>query len=327
MPSFPVRKRLLILPATVLALLISLEVTARTLHLDQREQVSIAVDASLTRLMSDGSAWGVDYLPRQFSLDDTGFDSYWGRCDFTAPGPRVLALGDSTTRQVGRLGPLPEDLDPIALGWPMLLKSHLRKDVQVCVIAEDGYHPFDQAILAERVARLWPPDLIVALWCDNDLDDEPARVMVREGDQMRIVLHNPFQRVWRPFQWPWLIQRSEAARFIGSRLGTLTGDAVDVPLDLPRERRVLDAIRRIDALPGELRAYHIPALQEDDQWGVVRTNGLAEQAGVPIFNIPLPQPRESLRILDADHIHPNRRGHELVAAAMVQGALQIVPPR
>lgn len=321
------RKRLLIPPLTLIVTGIALELTARALDLDDRESVSIAVDKNLTRLMPDGSDWGVDYLPRRFKLDETGFDSGWGRCDFTRPGPRVLALGDSTTRQVGASPDQPGVLDPPELTWPMLIAARLRADVQVCVIAEDGYHPVDQVIVAEHVAALWPPDLIVTLWCDNDLDDEVVRHRVDEGDQVRVVLHNPVLHAWPPIHWPWLFYRSEALRYVSSRIATTTGQILEVPSPLPRTRSVVDAIRRIDALPGELRAFHLPALQSDDSWGISRVNALADQSGVPIWTIPLPQPREHLRVVEADRIHENAKGHRLVAAKMLPVIATIVPPR
>jgi len=149
---------------TLLVTALALEGLARRMDLDARQRQAIRVDRQLLIAETPGApgaALGVDYLPRGFTLDEAGFTSAWGRCDFDHAGSTALVFGDSVTRQVG----LPADprfqADDPRLTWPALLKRALPAEWQLCVFAEDGYHPADYAAVAEVLVPTLQPELLL----------------------------------------------------------------------------------------------------------------------------------------------------------------------
>jgi len=325
------RKRALIIPSlTLLASLAAIELAARVLELDQlqREAIAVAAGANQGESWQDESsreAWlaavermGVDYLPDEFRLEDDGFHSRWGFCAFDFDGLTVLAMGDSTTRQTMiRLngvdyGDQPEDT------WPVLLGDELGPGVQVCVVAENGFHPRDLAMILDALQPRFEPAAVLALLCENDFDELPPRVRVEHGDAFVFYQAVPRRKVLAPLYHEWLYPRSEAYRFMHWRLSLLfPAWAAEVRIELDDALGVADAFRRMDDQPGELAMFYLPILEPQAATQDPRAAALARRAGVSIRPVNLPKPAVPFRRTDDDAVHLNQAGHQHVVDAML----------
>jgi lysophospholipase L1-like esterase len=293
----------------------------------QHEAIAIAADNSMgeTWHQAGSQAWlettealGVDYLPDDFVLEEGGYHSRWEFCDFDHEGPTILALGDSTTRQSMRIegearyGDQPEDT------WPKLLQARLGGDVQVCVAAENGFHPRDLAMMLAALQPRLEPDLVVALLCANDLIELAPRVRVRRGDALVFYRALPERLVIPAAYWYPLYVRSEAYRFLHWRLARLLpGLSGTIRVQLRDAFGTDEALRRLDAPPAELGVWFLPELGQDDEAVQAKVELLSTRSGVPIRAVPLPQPRERFRRTEDDPVHMNLEGHERVVDAML----------
>ena len=330
------RRTLVVPPLTLLASLVVVECAARALNTDQLQHEAIAVAAGRglgeTTRQRDASAWiettralGVDYLPDEFVLEEGGFHSRWGFCDFDHPGPTILAMGDSTTRQTmverdgQRSGDMPQNT------WPKILEQRLGGGAQVCVAAENGYHPGDLARLLEALQPRLEPELVLALLCDNDLMEIPARVRVERDDVFvfyRAVDHALVVAAW---YWYPLYVRSEAYRFLLWRTAlAFPGSAGEIDIELPDAIGVELALQRLDASSGELGVYFLPTLDDGSASLAPRLQELEELSGVIISAVVLPSPRSHYRRTPEDSVHMNSDGHRAVVDAMLPLALQVV---
>ncbi|MCB9765379.1 MAG: SGNH/GDSL hydrolase family protein [Alphaproteobacteria bacterium] len=303
------RWRWILVPAlTLITAAVGVEALARRMQLDQRQGTAIAV--ARHQLIAEfnwktGEAVGLDYVPRGFSADAEGFTSAWGRCDYAHPGPTLLALGDSTTRQTGHVGDLPSD-DP-RHAWPALLRQRLPEGWQLCAFAEDGYHPSDLAAFLEAVGPKLKPALVVALLCENDLQDELPRLVIERGD--RLALYQPAQErlAFAPLYVGPLYDASEAFRFLHFRLQDRFGHTRALPAPQAPARRYADAIRRLEADPSELALFYLPRLEDPPP---------SRTPGPPVHTLQLPTPLRALRREPDDPIHLNPAGQRAVADAM-----------
>lgn len=312
---------------TALLVLVAAEVLARHMRLDLRSGEAIAVASAGPKglharaggLGADGEP---DFLPRGFKRDAQGFDSGWGRCDFDHPGPTVLALGDSTTRQSARPGYQGQDSQPDDRSewtWPAQLSALLSPEVQVCVLAEDGYHPHDLALLAPEIIRRLQPVTTVYLMCSNDLQERPQRLMV-EIDEDWLSYHQApsYSLVWRPLYQPWLLKHSEAFRFAHHRLAQDSAWAIRIPLDVPYMQPV-PALQELERSSQQLQVFYLPEISEQQTADLQRRlEGIVQSSGVAIRPVQLPQPKQRFRRESWDTVHLNRDGHALVADAILQ---------
>jgi lysophospholipase L1-like esterase len=324
------RRRLLIVPPlTLVAVLAAVELTARFMDTDMLQHEAIAVAAGrglgetwheegTAAWLETAEALGVDYLPDEFELEEGGFHSRWGFCAFGFEGPTVLAMGDSTTRQSmverdgQRFGDVPQNT------WPMLLKSHLGPGVQVCVLAENGYHPGDLSRLLEGIQPRLEPDLVLVLLCENDLAEAPPRVRVDRGDAFvyyRAVAERP---VVPALYWYPLYLRSEAFRFLHWRLALAwPSRAGEIELTLRDTIGVDGALRSMEDQPGALGVYYLPLLDDAEPAQPPRLAELNRLAGIEVHPVVLPAPRAAYRRTDDDPVHMNLAGHQRVVEAVL----------
>jgi lysophospholipase L1-like esterase len=323
------RRTLIVPPLTLLAALVAVECSSRAMDTDRMQHEAIAIGAG----NSMGETWhqagspewlatteelGVDYLPDDFVLDDGGYHSRWPYCDFDHQGFTILALGDSTTRQSMKIedgvryGDLPEHT------WPALLEERLGEDVQVCVAAENGFHPRDLAMMLAALQPRLEPDLVLALLCENDLIELAPRVRVQRGDALVFYRAMPERKVVPSLYWYPLYVRSEAYRFLHWRLAmALPGIGGSIRVQLRDAFGTDEALRRLDATPGQLGIWFLPSLGDDDETLLANVERLSARSGVGIRTVPLPQPRARFRRTDDDPVHMNIEGHERVVDAML----------
>ncbi len=336
------KRWLIIPPLTLVATLAAVELAARGMSLDNRQHEAIAVSAGMglgeTWLDETHEDWmdtveelGVDYLPREFRLEDDGFQSRWGWCDFGFDGPSVLVLGDSTTRQSMAVEGGVKYGDLARHTWPALLQQELGRGVQVCVAAENGYHPRDQLRLLESLGARLEPAIALVLLCENDLAELSPRVGVRQDDALVFYRALPHRLIYQPLFWFPLYARSEAFRFLHWRLALAhPGQTSQIEVVLTDAFDVDEALRRMrDAVP-RLGVYFLPTLEDEGREELERRVAhVSERAGVPIQAVPLPAPLEQFRKEPSDDVHANLQGHErIVATALpqVRGWLQVESP-
>ncbi|MCB9742240.1 MAG: hypothetical protein H6741_35590 [Alphaproteobacteria bacterium] len=313
------RARVVLIPLlTSIALALSLEGVARVMHLDARQRQAIRVERSL--LIANmpgaaGAALGVDFLPRGFSLDAEGFTSVWGRCDYAYTGRSLLVFGDSVTRQVD-LPPGPGHLpDDPNFSWPSLLVHTLPGDWQLCVIAEDGYHPSDYAALARIIAPALEPALTLVQLCENDLVDliPPVAEPLPDGG---VALYSPISAylAYAPLYEARLFAASEAFRFLHWRLQAQLGQTREVPTTPPGRRPLSEALQALDALGAQI--FYVPALLHPPQAPSEPSWANVTRSGVSVTQLALPPPLTRLRHAHDDPVHLNHKGHAAVAEAV-----------
>ncbi len=280
------------------------EAYSRHAGLDRLQLERMPVAAQLVTPPPQLSA--VDYLPREFRLDAQGFDTAFGRCDLGWPGRTLLALGDSTTVQTTVDGQ-PEDHQG---SWPLLVGQALGPDWQICVLAEDGYHPSDLATLWQALDLDLQPDLAVLLMCSNDLVDRRPRSLVQEGGQTFLAWTPDQPVVWRQLWNPWLYQRSEAYRHFTWRMALATDDAARIPTQV-QGRPTGPALAALDdAL--DLLVFYLPDLVAG-QGAPPALARLAQEGGVEIQPVQTGADPEALRREPIDPVHLNEAGHARVA--------------
>lgn len=290
------------LPLLLIATAVVGEWVARHRHLDRRQGQTVALRQLSRGAWTDGDLLGVDYLPRLFLLDSDGFTTSWGRCDFDRP--TTLVFGDSTTREAKIL---PGDADDAHLTWPVQLSL----DEQVCVVAEDGYHPHDFALVADALAPKMDLVRIVVLLTENDLTDRVARFPMRDG---HVIYEPPPTRTINSALWnPDLYGASELFRWVHWKTGDRTIDW---------ETPELDAVGSLQRLEGyaPLSLFYLPQLVSGPMNGRVELESVRNE-GFEVEVIELPSDPTPLRKQSDDINHMNPEGHVLVAA-QVQAALQ-----
>lgn len=290
------------LPVLLVASAASGEWIARDRHLDRLQGQTVAMKELSRGAWTDGDLLGADYLPRLFLLDGDGFTTSWGRCDFDQPA--LLIFGDSTTREAAIL---PGDQDDAHLTWPM----QLQLTEQVCVIAEDGYHPHDYALIAEQLAPRMELTRILVLLTENDLTDRVGRLPIRDG-HVTVIYEPPASRVINGAFWnPWLYGRSELFRWLHWKTGDRTID-----WEKP-ELRTLASLQALQA-HAELDLFYLPQLITGPMNGALALEAVRE-AGFEITLIELPEDPTGLRKQPEDINHMGPQGHKLVAAQVRAG--------
>lgn len=322
----PLVGRLALVLVALLLGAVGIEGYGRARHLDRLQARGIAVDGRRTAASNFGAApldWGLPYLPRVFTLDDQQLTTAWGTCRFDHPGRTVLVLGDSTTRQAsGAIFGGPDTIlqDEARRTWAGLLQRGVPKDVQVCVVAEDGYHPSDYVALVEQLGPLLQPDLIVVLLCSNDMSDIAEREAVAR-DGWQVVYELPTTRpVYPPLWQPWLYDHSEAFRFLHYRLATATGDRFDIPVAEVR-RPSADSLRRLGGTASTLLLAYLPALADEHEFEPIAQAKL-ERLGMDVVRVELSGPWRPLRRQQDDVVHLSDQGHSEVAAQLTPAILQ-----
>ena len=286
---------------------------ARNQHLDVRQGSAIALGGRQIQSHTAGrqdmtGEWGVAYLPRGLMETHTGFQTPWGPCDYDWDGRTVLILGDSVTRQASE-GPNTH------LGtWP--LQIALPNDVQLCVLAEDGYHPAEYAAMIQYVqARGLVPDLTLIVLCENDLLDRPARYSVYLNGTLALYEPPSHTLAWGPAWQPWLYGHSEAFRFAHWQLAIADPDrAVRIPVSVP-SMQVVSALQSLQAA-GPTQIWYLPLLQlQEDPHSVARLNALSQEIpGIDVLDRS--GDPHGLRRRADDPIHLNDAGHAWITAQM-----------
>jgi lysophospholipase L1-like esterase len=297
--------------STVVVLLGGLEGYARSQALDLRQGSAIAATGREVQHQAEGrfdptGDWGVAYLPRGLTEGPAGFTTPWGSCSLDWSGRTVLVLGDSVTRQATPGPHTHGGTWPMQLTWP--------EDVQVCVLAEDGYHPAEYAAMADKVRRDGlEPDLTLIVLCENDVQDLPARYPVQLDG--RVALYEPptHTLAWAPAWQPWLYAHSEAFRFAHWRLAVANPDqAAQIPATVT-QRDVSPALLALqDAGPTEI--WFLPPLRvQDDPLSSGRLENVNQTvSGIRVLDRGTDP--ASLRRQPDDHVHLNDAGHAWIAA-------------
>lgn len=308
--------------ATVVVLLGGVEGYARSQHLDQRQGSAIAATGREVQHQAEGrfdptGDWGVAYLPRGLTEGPGGFTTPWGGCDLSWSGRTVLVLGDSVTRQATPGPHTHAGTWPMQLTWP--------EDVQVCVLAEDGYHPAEYAAMADKLRRDGlEPDLTLIVLCENDLQDLPARYPVHVDGRLALYEPPSHTLAWAPAWQPWLYGQSEAFRFVHWRLAVAQPQrAAKIPASTS-ERQVAPALLELQAA-GPTRIWFLPPLRvQDDPLSGARL-ATVSQTVPDIQVLDRSDDPVSLRRAPDDHVHLNDAGHAWIAAQIqpvVDAALQ-----
>ena len=301
---------------------------ARLRHLDRLRARATAVGGRQTaasHFQLSPADWDLPYFPRVFDLDDQRLITAWGTCRFDHPGRTVLVLGDSTTRQAsgGGIG----DNSPegeAARTWPALLAGSLPSDIQVCVVAEDGYHPADHLELLRRLAPRMRPDLVVLLLCANDLVDQAEWVGVARDGWVVVYEMPTTVPVFRPMWSPWLFEHSEAFRFLHWQLSSRFGQRYDLAVE-ERPRQALASLAAIQAQAPALLMAYLPMLDDADQDDLLARRRLVAE-GLPHQLLSLQPPWDPLRREAGDRMHLSDRGHALVAEQLEPSILSALPP-
>ena len=293
------------------ALALGLEYAARVMHLDARQGVPMEVpeeaDAAGRVLVAYAPTPGVDYLPRRFKLDDAGFYSAFGRCDFAFQGKTFVAIGDSTTVQTTLPDGSGNEWDA---SWAKLLGAKLGSGWQMCVLAEVGYHPTDELDLWNLLGGKLHADAAAVLLCDNDLTGQAVRQTSKVGGKWVLFTTPDRLAQWTKDPFPKLFEASEAWRFVSWRLADMTGEARELRRDV-RHRQAAEALHELD-LSIHPRFYHVPPLTPDST-RVARVDELQKAASVKIVEVDLPADKVSLQRQPGDTVHMAYEGHHRLA--------------
>lgn len=294
------------------------EGVARWLDLDTRQQEILGYDPqrqweipATDELLRAARRLGVDYLPVGFSLDGDGFDSRWGRCDFRHPGPSVLVFGDSTTLMSSDAETARGD----AVTWPSLLRQRLPPGVQVCVVAEAGYHPAHYLRFLTLLRDRLHPAVVVVLLCDNDFSEYTTAWPVRRGGRTLLVRPAAQYLAWRPAYVPWLWRSSEAYRYIAWRVALARPDEAEAIVPPARVLKGLEALTALALLAPRLLLFYLPPLDREREGRSPFTEMLVGY-GLDAWPIVLPGPPEGFRRTPEDTVHLNAEGHGVVEAVI-----------
>ncbi len=301
-----------------------MELLARHMQLDltQLERVAVAEGNAFggSRLDAIAPAWRdraapllEGYLPTGFSLDEQGFESHMGRCRFDHLGPTVLVLGDSTTVMTAD----PDSHQPpMGAGdpsqtWPALLAAELGPGIQVCTLAELGFHPQDHARFVQVLAPALDPALVVVLLCSNDLEPLAPRVRQPDGEGSIYYGSTGTQQAHGALPLPWLFARSEAWRHLQWRAAQRWPEAV-IELPSPRypAKPASESLRELVASGPPVALFYLPELWDDSSPPDL------EDLGVEARVVGLPAPREALRYSPNDPVHMNADGHRAVVGVV-----------
>ncbi len=323
------RRAVLLSVVTALTASFAVEWCARSMQLDIRQQQAIAIAAgaqpenspgdTYSTLLSSEIGASLDYLPRGFRLEKHGFQGNWGWCDFAFDGPSVLVLGDSTTRQSMALEEGANAGDFARHTWPALLQQELGDGVQVCVIAEDGYHPQDLLVFVQLLEPLLKPVAVLGLLCENDLMDFTPRVALEREDGVVFYRAQPRRMVFSPLLSRSLYQWSEAYRFLQWRLALAFPRYQDhVDVHLVGAKALEQILSEMETATGRLGLFFLPTLQDERQDYLRRRLAVVERtSGVDIVPVPLHAPLSQFRKDPPDTVHVNVAGHRQVVGTVL----------
>ncbi|MCK6508137.1 GDSL-type esterase/lipase family protein, partial [Myxococcota bacterium] len=304
---------------------LSMEGYARARHLDRLRARTTAVGGRQTAASDFQLApidWDVPYFPRVFTLRPDALQTAWGTCRADHPGRTVLVLGDSTTRQASGGGK--GDASPqgeAARTWPARLAASLPADVQLCVVAEDGYHPADHLAMLRRLSPILQPDLVLVMLCANDLVDQAQWVGVARDGWVVVYELPATAPAFRPLWNPWLWSHSEAFRFLSWKLVARFGHGFDLPVGTDAPRRAVPSLRDLGAEAPAVRLFYLPMLDDADPDDLGARQRLASE-GIAHHVLSLSAPWEPLRREGGDRMHLSDHGHEIVAAQVLPVVMQ-----
>lgn len=317
---------------TTAAAALGVELAARALQLDLIQLERVAVDEGEpfggSRLDAIAPAWREraaplleGYLPTGFTLSEQGFASHLGTCRFDHPGPTVLAMGDSTTVMTADPDshhPPKGAGDPAQI-WPALLAAELGPEVQVCTLAELGFHPQDHARFVEVLAPALEPALVVVLLCGNDLEPLAPRVRQPDGEGSIYYGSSGTQQAHGALPLRWLFAHSEAWRHLQWRAAQRWPEGM-VALPSPRfpAQPASESLERLMTVGPKVELFFLPQLRDDSSPPDLGALGVGARI------VDLPAPREALRYSPNDPVHMNAAGHRAVVEAVVPWARNVL---
>jgi len=295
-------------------LLLGAEGIARFRDLDRQAARLTLIDPELTARYGDHArTLGVEYVPRDFQLDDRGFTTRWGRCDWESSDRTLLVLGDSTTRMVGSVPRSTGYKDNAPeLSWPGWLAAWLRPGARICVFAEDGYHPADYERALAALAPRLSPDAIALLLCPNDLTESRLRTVEETAEGIVLVEPPHHVELYPPLEHEALWERSVAFRALHRYLARRTGQVtiLENP-DATTTTAALLLSRMADQHP-QLRTWYLPRLETPDPSRPLYPE-LSRSGSKPPTPITLPEPLRQWWRNPHDPEHLNWLGQEQVA--------------
>ncbi len=308
-----------------------LEWLARHRGWDYRDAQVTLIDPGLTsRYGDEARALGIEYVPRGFVLDEGGFTTGWGRCDWEHGGETLLVLGDSTTRMVGGVPAERGGMDDLpALSWPGVLSEWLRPGARICVFAEDGYHPADYVPLLDALEPRLQPTTTVVLLCPNDLVERRTRRVEDTADGIALVEESPAFPMVPALGWRWLHERSVAFRSLHRSLEARGIAAESIRNDQVEVVQAGSYLRRLGTRGEAIQFWYLPWLGGEGDGNRAGPGGGAPGIpGVKIRPVDLPEPLEWWRRNPKDPRHLNWYGHREVARRIGAGlpGMIDVPP-
>ena len=240
---------------------------------------------------------------------------------------RIVCLGDSVTfgYRVPRVLPRsPEDYDPSWLPYPALVEARLRavfpgRTIEVIPLAVPGYSSHQGRAWRERDIGTLRPDVVTACFGWNDI-----------GRRARSDRHAMSTSRWMVAARSCLAS-SQLVVHLGMRLrGTAKPQSAETTMRVPRREYVqnLLTIASIATRHGATPVFIGPVYRdrtshppEGDDIHAFRTalRTAAGRQGIAYLEIPeLTEDAPDNRGLFEEHIHPNQRGHKLIAERLLE---------
>ena len=282
---------------------------------------------------------GAFYDHRHFTINSHGFrDDEW--CLAKEPhSMRILVLGDSVTAGNGIENP--RDTYPKQL--ERLLREALPgRTVEVFNMGVGGYHTLQEVETLREVGLSFNPDMVLVGFVINDFDEDMdggvyQNLLNQLGGEERGVLSDAFTRTtWRAGQH--LLGASRLLFFAYYRLKSLNPPRPDAGFDYRRDvlknqnavERGLELLSQLQASRSfEARVFLIPAFDwKDGRYPHEALHRQVEKIAAPYPALVVTDLLPGLMrkaaeggALAFDGLHPNRRGHRLLAEAMADEIL------
>ena len=219
---------------------------------------------------------------------------------------RIIIVGDSVTFGMGETSPYPQHLEE-------LLSQKYGPRFEVFNMSVVGYNSIQEVELVRSKALRFDPDLLIIGYVLNDNKEDGG-----DGGLSRYFK----QSGSRAYDY----LRKSVKRF-GRHLGK------DVTTEAFEDLAALTAERRLPVL---IVIFPRFALEKDGSYRKqalhAQVRALSERLGFQVFDLLDALPREQLSQLSGDALHPNAKGHEVVARQLLaflerDGLLPAHPPQ
>jgi len=292
---------------------------------------------------ASGFAWGADV-----SINSLGFRDREVAVE-KGDAYRILAIGDSITFANGL---------PVEARFTEQLERMLRREVdapvEVLNLGIGGYDTLQEVAFLDEVGIPLSPDLVVLQFCVNDAGVVSANLRYIENME---ALHSPIYRLRAAQLARVYLDRvrsllsfhlaNQTDAFVSAyrqRIVAVDDDAVLVDLvqrlrarkpegalawyaSEPRLGRLRYGFRQLASLRDEhgfdVLVAIVPYLGADEGWDLAyaMVERLADEQGFEVVRLlaePPGQPLEPLRMTASDFVHPNERGHRLIAETLFE---------